>query len=391
MRNRARANVGAKRVLGLAGVLGVAGCVSPGTAPPVRDAARPAADAILDNAPTLLPQVAPTSTSAARGQSGEVQPAGGTTGQAAVRLCANVNGIPILEGEVREAMAQYIGELLAAPESQRAALQQQIAERELQRLIERELVLEEAMARLKQINQPQLLQKLQLEASKEADRRLRDIKTALKVQSDDELKALLQAQGLSVAGLRRQAERSFMMMEYVKNLIFPNIERIGLHQVREYYEQHPEEFRLEDRVRWQDIFIDVSRFPDAAAARRFAEQVQARARAGEDFAALAKQFDHGDSRLRNGDGLGQKPGEIVPPQVDAVVWSLKAGEVGPLIDLGFGLHIVRVAERQYAGTRPFDIDCQSDIRKKLQSKIADREYKRIVEDLKRKAAIVVYQ
>src|SRR5206468_1973662 len=110
-------------------------------------------------------------TSATRGQSGDAPPAGGATagGQVAARLRASVNGIPILEDELREAMAQYVGELLAAPESQRGALQQQIAERELQRLIERELVLEEAFARLKQINKPQVIEKLQQEASKEAD------------------------------------------------------------------------------------------------------------------------------------------------------------------------------------------------------------------------------
>jgi parvulin-like peptidyl-prolyl isomerase len=261
----------------------------------------------------------------------------------------------------------------------------------LQRLIERELVLEEATARIKAINQPRLLQQMQQEAGKEADKRIREIKAALKITSDEELKAMLQAQGLTVAGLRRQAERSFMMMDYVRNLIFPLMQRISLQQMREYYEDHPDEFRVEDRVKWQDLFIDVSRFPDPQAARRHAEQVLARARAGEDFAGLVKQFDHGDSHLRNGDGLGHKPGEIVPPQAEAVVWSLKAGEVGPLIDVGFGFHVVRVVEREYAGRRPFDVACQADIRKKLQNLIADREYKRIVDELKQKATIVVYQ
>src|SRR4029077_16133829 len=110
--------------------------------------------------------------------------------------------------------------------------------------------------------------------------------TALKIQNDEELKAVLQAQGMSVSGLRRQSERNFMMMEYVRNLIYPTIQRISLHQVRSYYEEHPEEFRAEDRVKWQDLFVDVSRFPDPVAARRHAEQVLARARGGEDFAAL---------------------------------------------------------------------------------------------------------
>ena len=81
----------------------------------------------------------------------------------------------------------------------------------------------------------------------------------------------------------------------------------------------------------------------------------------------------------------------MPAQVEATVWTLKPGEVGPLIDMGFGYHIVRVAERKYAGLRPFDHDCQAEIRRKLTSQIADREYKRMVDDLKRKAVVTVYQ
>jgi len=162
-------------------------------------------------------------------------------------------------------------------------------------------------------------------------------------------------------------------------------------QVKDYYEQHPEEFKTEDKVAWQDIFIDASRFATPAAARQYAEQVRTQAAAGADFPALVKQCDQGDSRLRYGAGLGQKAGEIRPAEVEKTVLALKAGEVGPVIDLGFGLHIVRVADRQYAGMKPFDEACQREIRKKLQAVIADREYKRIVDDLKKKATITVYQ
>src|SRR5688572_9116331 len=112
MRNMARAGE-ARRILGTAGTLslGLAGCLSASHPPVVRDAARPVADAIRAEAPLLCPSAPVASTSQTRGQSGDVQPAGGTTagGQVAARLRANVNGIPILEDEVREAMAQNLG------------------------------------------------------------------------------------------------------------------------------------------------------------------------------------------------------------------------------------------------------------------------------------------
>jgi peptidyl-prolyl cis-trans isomerase SurA len=381
---------GARRGFGTAGLLALAlpGCLTDPRAPVVKEAARPHAQQIRAEAPNLLPEQPVTSPTASRGQQGDVVPAGGA--QVAARIRASVNGTPILENELQEAAAQYAGELLSAPEAQRGELYQKIADRELQRLIERELVLEEAFAKLKQAKLDKELQKLKDAAGQEADKRLREIKQTLKVGTDEEFKAVLQNQGLTVEGIRRQVERNFMMMEYVRNVVFPIVNRISLQQVREYYDGHAAEFSVDDRVRWQDIFIDASRFPDAAAARRFAEQVLARARAGEDFAKLSQEFDHGDSRLRNGDGLGTKRGEIKPAEVEPLIWNVRPGEVGPLIDMGFGFHIVKVVTRDYAGRRPFDAACQTDVRRKLQNLLADREYKRIVDDLKKKATIQVY-
>jgi peptidyl-prolyl cis-trans isomerase C len=372
-------------------VAAVGGCTSDNFA---RQAARPQADAILNDAPALLPQIPVTSTSATRSQKPDIQPTAGTSAansQVAVRLRATVDGVPILDDEVREAMAQYVGELLQTPEDQRPQKQQQIFERELQRLVERELILTEAEKRVKAAGKPDIMVKLQKEAAKEADKQLREIKGKVQAKTDDEFRAMLQSQGLSESGMRRQFERNFMMIEYVRNIIYPMVDRIGLQEVREYYETHPDEFKSEDRVKWQDIFVDSSRFASPADARLYAEQVATAARSGQDFPALVKQHDHGDARLRNGAGLGEKHGEIVPTQVEATVWSLKPGEVGPLIDMGFGYHIVRVAERKHAGLRPFDHDCQAEIRKKLTSQIADREYKRMVDDLKRRATVTVYQ
>ncbi|HTK75027.1 MAG TPA: hypothetical protein VL371_07180, partial [Gemmataceae bacterium] len=97
----------------------------------------------------------------------------------------------------------------------------------------------------------------------------------------------------------------------------------------------------------------------------------------------------GDSKLRNGDGLGSKPGEIKPAEVEATVLSLRPGE-SALVELRFGYHIVKVVQRQYAGRRPFDVACQSEVVRKLQNQIAEREYKRIVDELKKKATIQIY-
>jgi peptidyl-prolyl cis-trans isomerase C len=85
--------------------------------------------------------------------------------------------------------------------------------------------------------------------------------------------------------------------------------------------------------------------------------------------------------MKDGVGLGEERGKIEPKDVEPTVWALKAGEVSGLIETPAGYHIVRVAEREYAGVRPFDEKVQKEVRGKLMRQLQDREYRRMVEDL----------
>jgi peptidyl-prolyl cis-trans isomerase C len=391
-----------RRSLAVLAAFGLVGCIGDRSCK-VRETSLPDAKNVHAEAPSLLPTMPVASTGPTRGQTAENPPQPNVTltsatanmpaptGQVAVKIRAHVNGAPILDEELREALVLRSGELLQVPEARRAQVFQELAGKELDRLIERELVLQEALQRIKELKRPQLEAQLKMEAGKEADRRIREIKKSAKITGETEFKAFLQQNGLSIEGMRRQTERNFMMTEYIRNIIFPTVQRISMQEVREYYEGHANEFARPDRVKWLDLFVDASRFASHEDARRYAETIAQRARAGEDFATLVKQFDTGDSSLRNGEGLGQKRGEIKPPQAEPVVFALKAGEVGPLVDLGFGFHVVKVIERDTAGPEPFDDKLQKRIRDRLKNIIAEQEFKRIVDELKRKATIVVYQ
>src|SRR5262249_25954347 len=111
---------------------------------------------------------------------------------------------------------------------------------------------------------------------------------------------------------------------------------------------------------------------------------------GEDFTKLAKEFDRGVASLHeNAEGVGHKRGEINPPEVEKILFQLKEGQVGPVVEIHTGYHIVRVAKREYAGRMPCDEKVQKQIRDKLKNEVFVREMKRIVADLKRRAEIII--
>ena len=81
--------------------------------------------------------------------------------------------------------------------------------------------------------------------------------------------------------------------------------------------------------------------------------------------------------LRDGAGVGEKRGEIQPPELEKVIWDIKPGNFSGVLPSENGFHIVRVLERQVAGARPLDEKMQTEIRNKL----TDQAYKAEVDKL----------
>lgn len=311
---------------------------------------------------------------------------GGT--ETAARIRATVNGVAILDEEVREAVYPYLVETQKLPANERPAAQKKIFEAELQHIIEREIILQDAFGRLKE--RPLVMEKFKEAASKEFDKKVREMRKRFNIKSDEEFKAWLQAQGLTPMGIRRQMERQFMAQEYMRSRVMDALDRVTLQQVQEYYRQHPEEFQIPDSVTWNDIFIDAYKFPSRDAARQFADKILAKARAGEDFLKMVTQYDNGDSSYRNGEGYGHLRGEIKPVEAEAILFKMQqAGEIGPLIELSAGFHVIRLVKRDNAGLKPFDHKTQTAILGKLKTQVFEVEYKKVLAELKRNSTIEI--
>lgn len=301
-------------------------------------------------------------------------------GDAQVRIVASLGNNPIYESEVREAVYQRMGEFMRFTESQRQAKERDIFREELRKIIERELVVDEMVATLTAKKQTAMLTKLKETASKEADARLKEFKKDRGIPTDAEFRSVLRSQGLTLSGIRRQIERSFMMQTYLREKLTPMMDKVSLADLREYYAAHASDFKAEDSVKWQDLYIEKERFKTVDEARQYATSLSARAAKGEDFIKLVADHGMGDTKLRNGAGVGEKPGEIFPQEFEPTILTLKAGQV-TVKETETGFHILRVAERSYAGTQPYTEKLQADIRRKLQNEIFDREAKRFIDTL----------
>jgi peptidyl-prolyl cis-trans isomerase SurA len=302
----------------------------------------------------------------------------------------------VTDQEVIEAVRQRLGEFRDLPGPARAAKEKELYAVELRRIIERELILDDMYAKLKKQGRLGLADEIKEFAEKAADQSLRTIRTGYGLKTEEEFQAVLRMQGLTQQVIRRQIERQIMADEYVRSAIKEKGRAPGFADIRAYYEAHPDEFKSEDRVKWLDIFISLSKHPTPEAARAHAEHVYEKARASKngpaaDFLELVKQYDNGLAAGSGGVGVGSKRGEIQPPDVEKIIWSLKPGELAGPIATPTGYHIVKVAERDHAGTMPFDVKVQNRIREKLLRQYREDEYHKLIEELWRKGAVRVIE
>lgn len=299
-----------------------------------------------------------------------------------VSVRAWVNGKPIFDEEVMQGISSgALREVYSLSEPQRSERLAKEYNTALENIIEQEVLYQDAVRKLEK-NNSKSLDKLKKYVDEEYEKQLRKIRATNRV-SEAQLKDMENI-------LRRQLERSLISMEYIRSRIHPWIQQaIGPKEIEDYYRTHLNEFQRVDTVKWQDIFIAVGpKYPTVAHAKRFAEDLIAQCRTNDDFEKLL-QYNDGDSRFRNGEGLGTRKGEIKPVEVEEALFQLQEGRIGPVIELSTGVHVFRVQKREYAGLTALDEKTQLLIRNKLRGDISEREYKRIVRELKARSTIEI--
>ena len=116
-------------------------------------------------------------------------------------------------------------------------------------------------------------------------------------------------------------------------------------------------FTKPQEVKASHILIRVPRDADeetTAKARKRIEEVQAKIKAGGDFAALAKEYSEDPGSKDVGGELGFFPrGRMVGPFEDAA-FSLKPGETSEIVQSPFGFNIIRVEEVHEEHQKPLE-------------------------------------
>ena len=123
-------------------------------------------------------------------------------------------------------------------------------------------------------------------------------------------------------------------------------------EVKKFYDNNPSKFEQPEMVRASHVLIS-TRDPDTnkdlteeqkAVKHKKAEEVLKRARAGEDFAKLAKENSEDPGSKDKGGEYQFARGQMVP-EFETAAFSLKTNQVSDIVTTAYGYHIIKLSEK----------------------------------------------
>jgi peptidyl-prolyl cis-trans isomerase C len=187
----------------------------------------------------------------------------------------------------------------------------------------------------------------------EVDARIKEMRAPY--PDDAAFQRALGARKMSLDRLRTDTRNDIMVGKMLQEEV-ATVPGASDAEAREFYEKNPDKFRQGESVRASHILIKLDQNADAAAKKKARAQIDAvlkRAKAGEDFATLAREHSADGSAQRGGDLGYLTRGQTVPPFEDAA-FALKPGQISDVVTTQFGYHIIKVAEHKPPTTVPLE-------------------------------------
>ncbi|BCG45454.1 Periplasmic chaperone and peptidyl-prolyl cis-trans isomerase of outer membrane proteins SurA [Citrifermentans bremense] len=206
--------------------------------------------------------------------------------------------------------------------------------------------------------------------------------------TQENLEQALAAQGMTFAQyrgqLKEQLERLRLMSQEVRSKV-----QVGEREMRDYYQANLASYGGSELYSARHIFLKVDKKGGAeelAKAQARAAEVLAKARAGEDFAALAKKYSDDPAAAKDGGDLGTFKRTDMLPEIGDTVAALKPGEVSAVVQSPAGLHIIKLEQKKQEAGRPFE-EVKDAIEDVLYKKKSDERFAQWVKELRAGAAI----
>jgi peptidyl-prolyl cis-trans isomerase D len=144
------------------------------------------------------------------------------------------------------------------------------------------------------------------------------------------------------------------------------------------YNNNLEQYTTPEQVRASHILVKTEGKDDAAAKAK-AEDLLKQARAGADFAELARKNSEDEASAKNGGDLDYFGKGRMVPEFDAAVFAMTPGQISDLVKTQYGYHIIKLVDKKPATTRSL-----AEVRQQLNDQLAYQRAQAQAADLAQK-------
>jgi len=193
------------------------------------------------------------------------------------------------------------------------------------------------------------------------------------------------------------------LLNYLHNKDVVEKNQVTDEEIKEYYEQHKDEYyAIPEKRQIRNLLIKIK--ADSTQkdykknlkkaeeeAKKKIEALYQRAKAGEDFADLVRQYSEDASRTDLSGNMGYWERGKLTPQLDSVAFSMEGGEISPPVKDKRGYHLISVLDIKPKEYRSLDEKVALGIRRFLEEGKIDNKTPEYLQQLKERTKFVYHE
>ncbi|HEX6213584.1 MAG TPA: peptidyl-prolyl cis-trans isomerase [Vicinamibacterales bacterium] len=175
-------------------------------------------------------------------------------------------------------------------------------------------------------------------------------------------------------GERRKIKYAIVNVDQVRSTIV-----VPQADLEAFYKQNLQQYQTPAQVRASHILLKLEG-KDEKQVQALAGEIAKKAKAGADFAALAKQYSEDESNNTNGGDLDYFGRGRMVAEFEQAAFAMKPGEISNPVKTAFGFHIIKVVDSKPDSTRPL-AEVRAEIEEQLKWQKAQAEAEKIAKSL----------
>ena len=200
----------------------------------------------------------------------------------------------------------------------------------------------------------------------------------------------LQAQGFTLTRFK-EIERDKVIVQAMRQSKVENDFVISPTQIQAYYDKNKTAYATPEQVKLRMIVIregSSGDVPEVGSKKDLAEEIRQKVASGAEFDRMAQMYSEDETTQQAGGDWGWIERNTLNEELTNVAFSLRAGEVSPVINIENTYYILKVEARKNASIKPIT-DVRDEIEKNLIQQERMKAQQRWLETLRQKAYIKI--